>query len=70
MNETTAQAALLRKVFKAHFAGTKISVTTHRGNEFDAINITWTNGPSRLQLEEFATSSANTFVFFNHVVSA
>ena len=70
MNETTAQAALLRKVLKARFAGTKISVTAHRGNEFDAINVTWTNGPSRTQVEQFAAPSANTFVFYNHVVSA
>lgn len=52
----------LRNAFPSH----KFSVTTHRGGQFDAIQVEWIDGPARSSVEAVANVHAteNTFVFF------
>ena len=65
-------AQKIRTALRTEFPAQRFSVTTHRGGEFDMVNVTWTAGPARASVDVVASAHAtvNTFVTFNNSASA
>jgi hypothetical protein len=47
-------AVVLRQVLKKAFPGVKFSIVTNRGSMVSSVRVTWTDGPTRKQVDALA----------------